>query len=87
MQWNLVLSNKSKLKSGARLVGSFAHVASFLWYIGIQMQKDMSLNTQLLPESELDCNESSSESSSKNITDSSWHKYLWKAMDVPSGFS
>lgn len=58
-------------KSGARLVGSCAHVASLLWYIGIQRHKDMSLNTQIMPENVLDCNKSSSESSSSDVTDSS----------------
>lgn len=35
-----------KCKSRACLVGSCAHVASPIWYIGIQRLKDMSLNTQ-----------------------------------------
>lgn len=58
-------------KSRACLVGSCAHVASLLWYIDIQWLKDMLLNTQIMQENVLDCNESSSESSSGDVADPS----------------
>ncbi|XP_062613816.1 uncharacterized protein LOC134275563 [Saccostrea cucullata] len=42
-------------KSGARLVGSCAHVASVLWYIGVQRHADTELQSQIMPDSVLDC--------------------------------
>lgn len=56
-------------KSGPHLVGSCAHIASLLWYVGIQRHKDMSLNTQIMLENVLDWNKSSGESSSSDVTD------------------
>lgn len=56
-------------KAGVSLVGNCAHVASLLWYICIQSHEDMSLNTQIMPGNVLDCNKSSSESSSESSLD------------------
>ena len=43
-------------KSGARLVGSCAHVASLLRYIGIHRHNKTPLNPQIMPENVIDCN-------------------------------
>lgn len=42
-------------KSGARSVGSCAHVSAVLWFIGIQRHADKVLQNQIMPDNFLDC--------------------------------
>ena len=45
-------------KSGARMVGSCAHVASLLWFIGVQRHEN-DVSSQIIPDNILDCETSS----------------------------
>jgi hypothetical protein len=56
-------------KSGARLVGSCAHVASVLWFIGIQRHGNKVPQCQIMPDSILDCAKETDSDASSSDTD------------------